>query len=191
MIYYSQTESPIGLLILKSDGEALTGVYMTGTYLDAPGRPPRDLDRWVHDPNCGPLQKTARQLEEYFNGERRDFDLPLRLDGTEFQRRAWRNLLEIGYGETRSYGEQARRIGNANASRAVGLANGKNPIPIVVPCHRVIGANGSLTGFGGGIDRKRWLLAHERRYAQHGLATSGGNAMLQRELELPAQEAVI
>ena len=130
------------------------------------------------DPSCEPLRKTERQLEEYFKGERRDFDLPLHLDGTEFQKRAWRNLMEIGYGETRSYGEQARRIGNANASRAVGLANGKNPIPIVVPCHRVIGANGSLTGFGGGIDRKRWLLAHEGRYARNGLALSGGTAKL-------------
>jgi methylated-DNA-[protein]-cysteine S-methyltransferase len=191
MIYFSQIESPIGLLILKSDGEALTGVYMTGTYLDAPSRPPRDLDRWVLHPSCEPLQKTARQLEEYFKGERRDFDLPLRLEGTEFQKRAWRNLLEIGYGETRSYGEQARRIGNANASRAVGLANGKNPIPIVVPCHRVIGANGSLTGFGGGIDRKRWLLAHERLHAHNRQPMSGGTAVLQRELELAARAGAI
>ena len=83
------------------------------------------------------------------------------MEGTEFQRRAWRMLMEIPYGQTRSYGEQAKRIGNPNASRAVGLANGRNPIPIVVPCHRVIGADGSLTGFGGGIERKRWLLAHE------------------------------
>jgi len=191
MIYFSQIESPIGLLILKSDGEALSGIYMTGTYLDAPSRPPRDLDRWVLDPGCEPLQKTARQLEQYFKGERRDFDLPLRLDGTEFQKRAWRNLMEIGYGETRSYGEQARRIGNANASRAVGLANGKNPIPIVVPCHRVIGANGSLTGFGGGIDRKRWLLAHERLHAHNGLPTSGRTSVLQRELELAARAGAI
>jgi methylated-DNA-[protein]-cysteine S-methyltransferase len=164
MIYYSQVESPVGLLILKSDGETLTGIYMAGTYMDAPSQLPPELNRWVLDPSAEPLQKTARQLEEYFKGERRAFDLPLRLDGTEFQRRAWRNLMEIGYGETRSYGEQARRIGNPNASRAVGLANGRNPIPIVVPCHRVIGANGSLTGFGGGIERKRWLLAHEKLY---------------------------
>jgi methylated-DNA-[protein]-cysteine S-methyltransferase len=163
-VCYSQTESPIGLLILKSDGEALTGIYMTGTYLDAPSRPPGDLDRWQLDPTAAPLRETARQLEEYFKGERREFDLVLHLDGTEFQTRAWRNLMEIPYGKTRSYGEQAERIGNPKASRAVGLANGKNPIPIVVPCHRVIGANGSLTGFGGGLARKRWLLAHERRY---------------------------
>ena len=190
MIYYSQTESPIGSLILRSDGEALTGIYMTGVYLDAPSRPPRDLDRWVLEPSCEPLQKTARQLEEYFKGQRRDFDLPLHFDGTEFQKRAWHNLMEIGYGETRSYGEQARRSGNAKASRAVGLANGKNPIPIVVPCHRVIGANGSLTGFGGGIARKRWLLAHERLYAHNGLRMPGRTAEPQRELELRAHEGV-
>lgn len=184
MIYYSQTESPIGLLILKSDGEALTGIYMTGSYLDAPSQTPRDLDRWVLDPSCAPLRKTERQLEEYFKGERRDFDLPLRLDGTEFQQRAWRNLMEIGYGKTRSYGEQARRIGNPKASRAVGLANGRNPIPIVVPCHRVIGANGSLTGFGGGIDRKRWLLAHERRYVRDRTAVIG------QSLDLLAHEGL-
>ncbi len=191
MTYYSQTESPIGLLILKSDGEALTGIFMTGTYLNAPSRPPTDLDQWVLDPSCEPLRKTARQLDEYFSGERRDFDLQLRLDGTDFQKRAWRNLMEIPYGGTRSYGEQARRIGNANASRAVGLANGKNPIPIVVPCHRVIGANGSLTGFGGGIDRKRWLLEHERLHALEPLNRSGSTAGLQRELELPVQALAI
>ncbi|MGA2397333.1 MAG: methylated-DNA--[protein]-cysteine S-methyltransferase [Steroidobacteraceae bacterium] len=191
MTYYSQTESPIGLLILKSDGGALTGIYMTGTYLNAPSRPPSDLDHWVLDPSCDPLCRTARQLDEYFSGERRDFDLPLRLDGTEFQKRAWHNLMEIPYGDTRSYGEQARRIGNANASRAVGLANGRNPIPIVVPCHRVIGANGSLTGFGGGIERKRWLLEHERFHAREPLSMSGRTTGLQRELELPVQARAI
>lgn len=191
MTYYSQTESPIGLLILKSDGEALTGIFMSGTYLNAPSRPPADLDHWVLDPSCEPLRDTAHQLEEYFSGERRDFDLPLRLDGTEFQKRAWRNLMEIPYGGTRSYGEQAQRIGNAKASRAVGLANGKNPIPIVVPCHRVIGADGSLTGFGGGIERKRWLLAHERLHAREPLNGSGRPAGPQRELELPVQARAI
>ncbi len=183
-VRYSQTESPIGLLILQSDGEALTGIYMTGAYLDAPSRPPRDLDRWVLDPTAAPLREAVRQLGEYFEGERREFDLPLRLDGTEFQTRAWRNLMEIPYGKTRCYGEQAARIGNPKASRAVGLANGRNPIPIVVPCHRVIGADGSLTGFGGGIARKRWLLAHEERHL------GDGTAMLQQQLELPARTAV-
>jgi methylated-DNA-[protein]-cysteine S-methyltransferase len=171
MICYSQVDSPVGLLILKSEGEVLTGIYMSGAYQDAPSQMPSDLHRWVLDPDAAPLRETARQLEEYFKGERHEFDLPLRLDGTEFQRRAWRNLLEIPYGKTRSYGEQAERIGNPKASRAVGLANGRNPIPIVVPCHRVIGANGSLTGFGGGIARKRWLLAHERRWLSDRIAS--------------------
>jgi methylated-DNA-[protein]-cysteine S-methyltransferase len=161
MICYSEVDSPVGLLILKSEGEVLTGIYMSGAYEDVPGYVPSELHRWVLDPTAAPLRETARQLEEYFKGERREFDLALRLDGTDFQTRAWRNLMEIPYGRTRSYGEQALRIGNPKASRAVGLANGKNPIPIVVPCHRVIGANGSLTGFGGGLARKRWLLAHE------------------------------
>jgi methylated-DNA-[protein]-cysteine S-methyltransferase len=108
-----------------------------------------------------PLPQAVAQLCEYFAGTRREFDLPLRMQGTEFQRRVWRSLTEIRYGETWSYGQLARRIDNPHASRAVGLANGSNPIAIVVPCHRVIGADGSLTGFGGGIERKRWLLAHE------------------------------
>jgi methylated-DNA-[protein]-cysteine S-methyltransferase len=163
---YTEIDSPIGPLLLKTDGEALTAIYM-----DVPNRPPRDLDECVRDAGAGPLPQAARQLEEYFKGERREFDLPLRMHGTEFQRRAWQSLREIPYGETRSYGEQAKRIGNPNASRAVGLANGRNPIPIVVPCHRVIGADGSLTGFGGGIERKRWLLAHEGLFYISGRTT--------------------
>ena len=155
---YTYIDSPIGRLLLGTDGEALIRIDM-----DVPDRPPRDLENWTCDPAAGPLPEVARQLEEYFTGRRRVFDLPIRMEGTEFQRRAWRMLMEIPYGQTRSYGEQAKRIGNPNASRAVGLANGRNPIPIVVPCQRVIGADGSLTGFGGGIERKRWLLAHEDR----------------------------
>jgi methylated-DNA-[protein]-cysteine S-methyltransferase len=166
MISYIDMASPIGQLILRTDGEALTGVYF-----DLPSRPPRELDSWTRDADAGPLRDAVRQLEEYFRGERRDFDLPLALEGTEFQKLAWRNLLTIPYGETRSYGEQAKLIGNPSASRAVGLANGRNPIPVVVPCHRVIGANGSLTGFGGGIERKRWLLAHEGYFYMSGRTT--------------------
>lgn len=161
---YGEIDSPIGRLLLLTDGEALTGVYF-----EAADR--RALDQWLCDPQAGPLPEARRQLEEYFKGGRREFDLPLRLAGTDFQQRAWRHLMQIPYGETRSYGEQARGIGNPNASRAVGLANGRNPIPIVVPCHRVIGADGSLTGFGGGLERKRWLLAHERRCYMSGSTT--------------------
>ncbi len=107
------------------------------------------------------LQKGERQLLEYFEGKRRTFSLPLHLVGSEFQKRVWRALLEIPFGETRSYGQLAKEIGNENASRAVGAANGKNPLSIVIPCHRVIGANGKLTGFAGGLKTKAQLLALE------------------------------
>ncbi len=153
---FTYLESPIGPLLLACDGKALTGLYM-----DVPDHSPRDLRDWVEDAGADPLPAAARQLNEYFAGTRREFDLPLHLEGTEFQRRVWGRLTEIRYGETWSYGELAKRIGNPNASRAVGLANGRNPISILVPCHRVIGADGSLTGYGGGLERKRWLLAHE------------------------------
>ncbi len=152
---FSYVESPIGRLLLTSDGTALTGLYMETS------RKTRVTDGGVEDASVAPLTEAARQLSEYFAGARRDFDLPLRLHGTEFQTRVWRELTEIPYGKTWSYGELAKRLDNPGASRAVGLANGRNPISILVPCHRVIGADGSLTGYGGGVERKRWLLAHE------------------------------
>jgi methylated-DNA-[protein]-cysteine S-methyltransferase len=156
MSSYTYVESPIGRLLLSTDGEALTGIYM-----HLPDGPSPEMKDWTRDAGAGALPDTVRQLEEYFGGMRRDFDLPMRLAGTEFQRLVWKHLTDIRYGETLSYGALARRIGKPNASRAVGLANGRNPIPILVPCHRVIGADGSLTGYGGGLERKRWLLAHE------------------------------
>jgi len=156
MNIYTLIESPIGRLLLQSDGVAVTGLHTDGR-----GCPALDAGAWTHDPNGGPLPLAVRQLDEYFAGRRREFDLPLRLEGTDFQQRAWQALKEIPYGATWSYGQQAKRIGNPKASRAVGLANGRNPISILVPCHRVIGADGSLTGYGGGVERKRWLLAHE------------------------------
>lgn len=107
----------------------------------------------------------ARELTEYFAGDRQEFDVALDPEGTEFQRQAWSALRSIPYGETVSYGEQAERIGDKNKARAVGAANGKNPISIIVPCHRVVGSNGSLTGFAGGLETKQWLLAHEQRVA--------------------------
>jgi O-6-methylguanine DNA methyltransferase len=112
-------------------------------------------------PQARPLRAAAEQLDQYFAGARRRFDLPLDLPGTPFQQRVWQALSEIPFGETLSYGQLAARIGKPGAARAVGLANNRNPISIIVPCHRVIGADGSLTGYGGGLDRKRWLLAHE------------------------------
>ncbi len=153
---YTYLDSPIGRLLLRSDAVALTGLYM-----DVPGHAPRDMQNWVEDGNAGILPEAVRQLGEYFAGDRREFDLAMRLDGTEFQRRVWKVLTEIPFGETWSYRQLAQRIDNPNACRAVGLANGRNPISILVPCHRVIGADGSLTGYGGGVERKRWLLAHE------------------------------
>ena len=125
---------------------------------------------WPGEPGAGGdeelLTAAAAQIREYFAGTRRTFELPLELEGTEFQRRAWLALAEIPYGETRSYGEQARRLGVPRAARAVGAANGANPLPIVLPCHRLVGADGSLTGFGGGLDVKRRLLEHEAATTQ-------------------------
>jgi methylated-DNA-[protein]-cysteine S-methyltransferase len=158
MIYWHEIESPVGTLLLAGDGRSLRVVHFQV------GRRARRPDKeWVHDPR--PFAAAVSELEEYFAGRRRDFDLPLAPEGTEFQRSVWRALRRIPYGETVSYGELARRIGNPRASRAVGLANGANPIPIIVPCHRVIGADGSLTGFGGGLEIKGKLLALERTHA--------------------------
>ena len=156
MIYHSYFDSPIHQLVLTSDGRALTGLYMIEHKhgLEMNGESKRD-DEIV------PFIETKRQLTVYFEGRLREFDLPLLMQGTEFQQRVWEELKKIPYGTTITYRELAQRIGNQNGSRAVGLANGRNPISIIVPCHRVIGTNGQLTGYGGGIERKRWLLDHE------------------------------
>jgi methylated-DNA-[protein]-cysteine S-methyltransferase len=126
---------------------------------------PEERREWVEDDGHGPagalLSHVRRQLTEYFDGTRTTFDLRLDAAGSAFERRVWDLLRAIPYGATTSYGELARRLGDPRATRAVGAANGKNPIPIIVPCHRVVGARGELTGFGGGLDRKRWLLEHE------------------------------
>ena len=155
--YYTFIESPIDRLMLTSDGNCLTGVYMLDQrYEPAIGK------GWMEDGSAEPFRVTSVQLSEFFSGERKAFDLPLAPAGTPFQLQVWQELCRIPYGETISYGELARRVGNSNASRAVGLANGRNPLPIIVPCHRVIGANGKLTGFGGGLWRKEKLLDLER-----------------------------
>ena len=145
--------SPIGELRLLSDGEALTCVRFEGHHGMAP------TPGGEHDPV---IIEAGRQLRAYFAGERHGFALPLRPEGTEFEIEVWEELRRIPYGETLSYGELADRVGNPAAARAVGRANACNPIPIIVPCHRVIGADGSLTGFGGGLDTKRRLLDLER-----------------------------
>jgi methylated-DNA-[protein]-cysteine S-methyltransferase len=152
---YIWMESPVGKLLLAADEDGLIEIAF------AEGRTTPVVDpSWI----CGGavLREPVRQLQAFFAGELRDFDLPLKPRGTTFQKRVWELLREIPFGETISYGELARRTGNPAASRAVGLANGSNPISIVVPCHRVIGSNGKLTGYGGGLENKRWLLDFER-----------------------------
>jgi methylated-DNA-[protein]-cysteine S-methyltransferase len=150
MTTFTINDSPVGLLLLTTDGAGLTGLHF----------PPHDVDAsWERDDPA--FTDVARQLDEYFAGTRTQFDIPLHPTGTPFQLKVWEQLREIPYGETISYGALARRLASPNASRAVGLANGRNPIAIIIPCHRVIGANGSLTGYGGGLDRKRFLLGLE------------------------------
>jgi methylated-DNA-[protein]-cysteine S-methyltransferase len=153
-LLYTTIASPLGELLLVGDGHALHGLHMQQ------GRRPIALARgW--EPSSGAFRDVIGQLAEYFAGTRRSFDVPLAPTGTAFQLRVWNELQEIGYGETISYGELARRIGMPSAARAVGMANGSNPIAVIVPCHRVIGADGRLTGYGGGIGRKRLLLELE------------------------------
>ncbi|WP_258564022.1 methylated-DNA--[protein]-cysteine S-methyltransferase [Streptomyces himalayensis] len=150
-------DSPYGpLTVVLTDG-VLSGLYMTGQR----HRPPEESfgDR---DNTAFAFAEIATQLKAYFAGELKEFTLPLHLHGTPFQRTVWEQLRKIPYGETRSYGELAHELGNPKASRAVGLANGRNPVGIIVPCHRVVGADGSLTGYGGGLERKQQLLDFER-----------------------------
>ena len=157
--YYTRIESPIEPLLLASDGESLTSLFMV-----TQRHGPFFSESWKRDDNAKPFAEARRQMEAYFAGELTEFDLPLNMTGTEFQKTVWRELLNIPFGVTISYGELAERVGNPSASRAVGAANGRNPISIIVPCHRVIGSNGKLTGYGGGIERKEWLLAHESKF---------------------------
>ena len=147
--------SPIGMLTLTSNGSALTQLLIARENETDSEQVPPEADVVLAD--------AREQLDAYFDMRLTRFDLPLEPRGTDFQRRVWDSLRAIPFGETISYAELARRIDNPKAVRAVGAANGRNPLMIVVPCHRVIGADGSLTGFGGGIDRKRWLLDHEAR----------------------------
>ncbi|WP_149184628.1 methylated-DNA--[protein]-cysteine S-methyltransferase [Streptomyces sp. TRM49041] len=151
---HTVVDSPYGPLTLVATDGILSGLYMTGQR----HRPPEET---FGDPDPRPFGEAVRQLDAYYARELTDFDLSLHLDGTPFQRGVWDLLRKIPYGRTRTYGELAEILGKPSASRAVGLANGRNPIGIIVPCHRVIGASGSLTGYGGGLDRKRRLLAFE------------------------------
>ena len=160
--YYSYQKTPIGQLLLAGDGD----------YLELLGLPSGKMKRaheatWVEDDK--PFREVAFQLDSYFAGALKEFDLPLAPKGTEFQAGVWNALTKIPYAETWSYGELAAYIGNPKASRAVGAANGLNPIPVISPCHRVIGANGKLTGFGGGLDTKQYLLGLEAESINPGL----------------------
>jgi methylated-DNA-[protein]-cysteine S-methyltransferase len=153
--YYSFFDSPLGPLYLRSDGHFLTALYM------------QNHKHWAgpdtqSQQSAAPFADVCLQLTEYFAGQRREFDLPLKLAGTPFQQRVWQELACIPYGVTITYAQLAQRVGQATASRAVGAANGRNPISILVPCHRVIGSNGQLTGYGGGMENKRWLLDWEQ-----------------------------
>lgn len=161
--YWTEHDSPLGPLLLLADDGGLTGIYMQ------PHRHgPDGVDAaWIRDDER--FAEARVQLDAYFVGELQRFELPLNPTGTAFQREVWAALRTIPYGETRSYGEIAEQIGRPGTARAVGLANGRNPLSIVVPCHRVVGASGSLTGYGGGIERKQLLLDLEARVAGHQL----------------------
>ena len=165
---YVDIETPIGAMRVVGNAQGIDRV-------DLPKSAAREPDAsWeaVRGTPPAALREATRQLGQYFDGTRRDFDLPLAGRGTPFQQRVWEELRRIPYGETISYGELARRIGRPTASRAVGAANGRNPIAIVVPCHRVIGADGTLIGYGGGLPVKQALLALERRFAAAGAASA-------------------
>ena len=159
--FFDTMATPVGELLLGAGDAGLTCVWF-----DVEGHGHRPADGWRQASGAGGgearvLAEARAQLEAYFAGDLTMFDLPLAARGTPFQERVWSALRGIAFGEAISYGELARRIGEPASVRSVGHANGRNPLPIIVPCHRVIGANGSLTGFGGGIERKRWLLEHE------------------------------
>jgi len=153
---YRVTDSPIGPLTIAGVDGRIRHLRMQDQTHE-----PRDRADWIRDDTA--FEDAVVQLSEYFAGERTEFELEIELIGSAFQRRVWRALTTIPYGQTRTYGQIARQIGAPNASRAVGLANGHNPISIIVPCHRVIGSNGALTGYGGGLERKRILLGLEQR----------------------------
>jgi methylated-DNA-[protein]-cysteine S-methyltransferase len=161
-VYYDHFDSPVGRLLLVLDGPGLRHVHFVR------GRHALAIDpTWERGP--GALHEARSQLQAYFAGRLRAFDLPLAPAGTEFQQRVWLELLRIPYGATASYGEIARRIGEPHAVRAVGAANAQNPLAIVIPCHRVVGSDGGLTGYGGGLAVKRFLLDHEQRHSPFAL----------------------
>ena len=153
--FYKTMKSPIGLLVLCSNEKSLLSITFDGEVLDQSSEFPEILN------------EAHQQLNEYFSGTRYNFDLQLIPQGTDFQHRVWEQVALVKYGTTMSYVEIARKLSSENFSRAVGMANGRNPLPIIVPCHRIIGYNGKLTGYAGGLDRKKWLLIHELKYTEN------------------------
>lgn len=152
---FTEIDSPVGLLYVRGNDECVTGLFMPNhKHWSGPEEGLRRSD--------DSFKGIREQLAEYFAGDRQEFDIPVELDGTPFQQRVWEQLTTIPFGQTISYAELARRVGNPTATRAVGAANGRNPVSILVPCHRVIGSHGSLTGYGGGLHNKEWLLNWER-----------------------------
>jgi len=154
-IFKTTVETPIGYLELTTNHDYLLSVTFTDNYLQPSG----------YQPNI--LMETVKQIGEYFRGIRKVFNLKLQPAGTDFQIKVWEQVMKVPFGETVSYLEIAKQTGSKNNTRAVGMANGKNPIPIIIPCHRIIGLNGKLTGYAGGLDRKKWLLNHELQFSQH------------------------
>lgn len=157
MFFTYLQSTPVGKLLIAGDASGLRHVSFSKSHSNAPETVPDD--DW--EANDKPLMEAVQQLKAYFDGKLRNFDLPLAGQGTDFQQRVWQALCQVPFGKTASYGEIAKAIGNPAASRAVGLANGRNPIAIIVPCHRIIGSNGKLIGYGGGLDRKQTLLRLE------------------------------
>jgi methylated-DNA-[protein]-cysteine S-methyltransferase len=156
MTRFARIRTPLGNLLATSDGRSLTGLYFEG------GRhAPTVSAGWIEDPACAPLEECAAQIAAYLEGRRRDFALPMAVAGTPFQQRVWREIAGIPYGKTITYAELAKRAGSPGSARAAGAATGRNPLSIIVPCHRVVGTSGTLTGYAGGLDRKAHLLALE------------------------------
>jgi len=157
VVYFDCMPSPLGEMVLASDGDALSGAWFDGQRYQPPIGP-----AWRRRPDLSLLRRAAAQLAEYFSGERIAFDVPLAPVGTPFQRDVWQAIASVRYGETIAYRELAQRVGRPGSSRAAGAATGRNPLSIIVPCHRIVGADGALTGYAGGLARKRALLALER-----------------------------
>lgn len=156
MRYYDFYESPHGRMLLVAAGDAITGVYFDGQKYH-----PQIAAEWQREPRHAPLRLAKRELAEYFGGERKEFATPLQPEGTQFQHAVWKGIAAVKYGDTITYGELAQRAGYAGHARAAGAATGRNPLTIMVPCHRIVGSTGSLTGYAGGLERKRSLLALE------------------------------